>query len=84
MNQAKTSEQRPESRLAPTSGSAKWTPTADDYRLTARVLRATARRMTELPWWERWQYPIGTLRKYAANFEEHADLLSPNEKVSRP
>lgn len=62
----------------------KWTPSADDYRLAARVLRATARRMTELPWWERWQYPIDKLRKYAANFEEHADLLSPNARTEPP
>lgn len=55
-----------------------WKPTADDYRLAARVLRAKAREMESLPWWQRWQFPHRKLREFAANLEEHADCVLPN------
>lgn len=59
-----------------------WTPTHDDYRLTAKVLLHTARLIEDLPWWKRWEYPISKLREYAGKFYSMADISLKMKKVN--
>lgn len=52
-------------------------PTAEEYRITAKVCRWTACFLAEDPsWWKRLGYPINDLREFATNFETDADSLA--------
>lgn len=55
-----------------------WTPTENDARTAAKVLRWTARHLEENEkWYSRWRYPIGALREYAVMCDELADIMAP-------